>query len=541
WAAAPLTRIAFAEGAPVAEPVGVSNYAELLSRCGDGLSPLIADPDGSIIDDLFGEGASGGLLGVGLSDCDPSDGLVEEHTMLVNFSTLPGPSAERNALALRIVTHELGHVIGLAHSVLNADFQDDGNAPNDVYLPIMFPVLSDDDPLGAAQLHLDDATMVASLYPAAGFAESTATIAGLTLLPPASHPISGTFLAVRSTADPLANAVFTASGLTPIAVAIGRVVAFLGLAGEPPGAFQVSGLPPGEYTVEVLGGMSGEQPEFYAAASESHDPAADPPDLAAPIALAAGEVARADLLLDAAAGTVAARASDTSWHVVWKGRARIPGDRQKVPASLLPPPGRLDLLATGGWALRSGSTLFDVLLSGRWAPSVGKRGASARRYEHEPAMPDVLTEFAESLFGTQAAFEELSATGRTNGKQLRGAITLRGRYFGGPRSTKLTLTYKYRGRPRGVDVVPGPVPPLATAAVVVEPALAETTPGGQVSFAAVVEGAPGGVTWSLTGPGSIDAAGVYRAPAGGGGRAYVAARSVSQPGAVGLAAVDVVP
>jgi hypothetical protein len=542
WSEAPGVRISFGEGAPVGQPISVSNYAQFLGVCGDGISPLIADPDGSIVDDLFGVGASAGLLGVGLADCDPADGFVEEHTMLVNFSAFPAPSAERDALALRVVTHELGHVIGLAHTLLNYEFQDDGNAANEIYLPVMFPVMSNDDPLGATQLHLDDRTMLALLYPAAGFVPSTATVAGLALLPPASRPVSGTFLAVRSTTDPLATAAFTASGLTPIAVSLGRAVAFLGQTGEPLGAFQVSGLPPGEYTVEVFGGMSGEQPEFYSGASESHDVAADPSDAATPLTLAAGQVATdVDLLLDAGPDTSVAKASDTSWNVVWSGRAKIPGNGQKVPGSVLPPPGQLDLLATGGWALRSGSSLFDTLFSGGWTPSVGKHGASARQYDQVPAMPDTLMSFAESLFGASAAFSEVSGAGSTNGRRIKGNITLRGAYFGGPRALKLTLTFKYHGKPRPVDSQPGPVPPMAPIAVVVDPPLTQVANGGQAQFTAAVEGASGGVTWEVRGLGTVDAAGLYTAPAAGTFRAQVVARSQSQPGAVGLAAVDVGP
>ena len=94
WAAVPTAQLAFDAGAPIGEPIDVTNYAQLLGVCGDGLSPLIADADGSIIDDLFGIGASEVVLGVGLADCDPSDdGFIDEHTMLVNFSALPFPSA----------------------------------------------------------------------------------------------------------------------------------------------------------------------------------------------------------------------------------------------------------------------------------------------------------------------------------------------------------------------------------------------------------------------------------------------------------------
>ena len=408
---------------------------------------------------------------------------------------------------------------------------------------MMFPVISNDDPLAPARLHLDDRSMLALLYPATGFIASTATVAGLALLPPASRPVSGTFLAVRSTSDPLATAAFTASGLTPIGVSLGgRPVAFLGQIGEPQGAFQVSGLPPGEYTVEVFGGMSGEQPEFYSGPSESHDVTADPPGVAAPLTLAAGQVASdVDVLLDAGATTLGVKASDTSWNVVWSGRARIPGDAQKVPASVLPPAGELDLLGTGGWALHSGSSFFDTLLSGGWTPAVGKHGVSTKRYDHQLAMPDAMVAFAEALFGATAAFGEVSASGSTNGHRLKGNITLRGEYFGGPKLRKLTLAFKYRGRPRALDVRPGPVPPMFPAAVVVEPALVQVANGAQTQFTASVEGASGGVTWEVRGLGTVDASGVYTAPAAGTFRAEVVARSAGEPGAIGLAAVDVGP
>jgi hypothetical protein len=76
-------------------------------------------------------------------------------------------------------------------------------------------------------------------------------------------------------------------------------------------------------------------------------------------------------------------------------------------------------------------------------------------------------------------------------------------------------------------------------AVVVTPPLPSVAPGGQVGFAAGVEGAAAGVTWELRGPGAIDAGGVYTAPASGAARAHVIARSTGDPRAIGLAAVDV--
>jgi hypothetical protein len=542
WAGVPTAQIAFETGTPIAQAVAPTNYGEILAVCGDGLSPLIADPDGAIVDDLFGAGASESLLGVGISDCDPTDdGLIPEHTMLVNFAALPSTSPERDALASRVVTHELGHVIGVAHTLLNFEFVDDGNGGNDAFLPIMVPILSNDAPLAPAVLSLDDTSILSLLYPAGGFPQATATVSGLVRLPPHSRPVSGTFLAVRNTSDPLGTAVFTASGLTPTGVTLGGIFAALGQVGEPLGAFQASGLPPGEYTLEVLGGVSGERPEFFSGPNESHDLLDDPPDEATPLALGAGDVVTdADLLLDEDASTVGARASDTAWDVSWRGRLKVPRRTQRLPASALPPPGRLELLGTGGVALRSGST-FDTLVAGTWTPALRGSGASRRRFVHTLAAPDALLVFSETLFAGAAVFTEVEASGTTNGRKVKGKITVRGLYFGGASGVRVTVTFKYKGKPAPLDTRAGPVPPISPVAVVVAPALAAVAPGGQVAFGASVEGASSGVTWEVIGPGRIDAAGVYTAPTSGTTRAQVIARSRSDRHAIGLAAVDVGP
>ena len=56
---------------PKTDPVlvDVANYTQYFGRCGDGLSPIIFDDDGSIIDDIVGTGASQVILGLTFPDC----------------------------------------------------------------------------------------------------------------------------------------------------------------------------------------------------------------------------------------------------------------------------------------------------------------------------------------------------------------------------------------------------------------------------------------------------------------------------------------
>jgi len=462
----------------------------------------------------------------------------------VNLAPLPVASPAREALALRVVTHELGHAIGLAHTLLNVELAGDGVAANDAYLPMMAPVLSDDDPLAPALLALDDTSLVSLLYPAPGFVASTATIAGLAILPPAERPVSGTFVAVRGVGDPLATAVFSTSGLVPTGMVLGEAVAFSAGPGEPTGAFQASGLPPGAYTVEVTGGVNGESAEYFSGAGESHDPALDPPGGAVAIALGAGQV-RSDvnLLLDADRDADGSKLVETAWDVSWRGRAKVPGTSEKLPSGALPTPGRLELLASGGMALRSSAPFFDVLYRGRWTSVRRLRGPSARRYAHQVGSAESLLAYGEALFNGLATFTEVTGSGRVNAsaRKIRGGVTLRGRYGGAGRTLPLTLVFRYQGTRAAFGGTPGPVPPIPPAAVVVSPALAAVAPGGQVAFSATVEGhaGGGGVTWTVVGGGTIDGNGLFTAPASGPQRTAIVARSAADPRITGLAAADV--
>ncbi|HZJ71459.1 MAG TPA: hypothetical protein VFF36_11055 [Planctomycetota bacterium] len=105
----------------------------------------------------------------------------------------------------------------------------------------------------------------------------------------------------------------------------------------------------------------------------------------------------------------------------------------------------------------------------------------------------------------------------------------------------MKVSVSLRGRPRAMNEQPGEVPPMSASAVVVEPALVQIGHGAQTQFTANVEGASAGVTWEVRGLGTVDANGLYTAPAGGAFRAEVVARSTSEPAAIGLAAVDVGP
>jgi hypothetical protein len=224
------------------------------------------------------------------------------------------------------------------------------------------------------------------------------------------------------------------------------------IAGGPlDGAYQVSGLPPGSYTIEVTGGLHGESREFYSGPDESGDLVTDPPYGATPVDVLAGEV-RTDATIELDQQFISAL-GDSAWEVTWNGRASIPGESVRLPNGILPG-GVLELVSTGGYA-------FDLLpeLNGQWLPR------RKRRFVHEFTYPEVVESLVLSLFyeGT-IRIKHIKGKGRVNkkGTRIRGRILATGQFLSRPRQP-LNVRLKYTGRLLEEAIVtPAALPPIPT-------------------------------------------------------------------------------
>src|SRR5262249_46180513 len=211
-------------------------------------SPIIFDDDGSIIDDLLGVGARNAVLGLASPECGDADaGTITESLAILNGRFIDGvDSATNPELSVTdfgaVFLHEFGHFFNRDHSQLNLTEAFDGNPANDDVVPTMFPFLVNG--AEAATLALDDVASVSTLYPSADFAAATGTIRGRILA--GAVPFQGAYVIARSLADGRHVAVRVAWGARYAPDPPG---------GTPPeslrGLYEIAGLPPGEYTVEV--------------------------------------------------------------------------------------------------------------------------------------------------------------------------------------------------------------------------------------------------------------------------------------------------
>jgi hypothetical protein len=444
WEGVPTADVRFVAGAAIPVDVGPGNYGDFLGRCGDGMSPIIFDPTGEIIDAVMGVGAAEVVLGFTVHDCGTETAPgIPEATIVVNGSAVQDLDAAGARRVLRgILVHELGHVLNLCHSHLNAELADDGNPDNDVYLPVMFPFHSDDGAEIAPAPRFDDAAMVSMLYPAPDFYGSAGTIAGHVLAASASRPVSGAVVTVRSVREPLAGAAWTTSGWLRLEATNGVLVESSDVIPAIDGSYQVSGLPAGSYTVEVDGGVGGAPTEFYSGAAEGSDPRRDPPGLAEPVDVAAGEMSvgvtvELDRRLDSALG-------ETEWDVAWRGRATIAGVNVAVDTDELPA-GVIEFLSTGRYRVTPATEL-----SGAWQPS------SRRTFRHQ--LPVGAMQALLDPNGGVLHIASVHGQGRASRRysRIRGRIVTRG-VFVFPRSRfKLRLSYTGTRR-RGVRS-PGRVP-----------------------------------------------------------------------------------
>ncbi|MFQ5843851.1 MAG: thrombospondin type 3 repeat-containing protein, partial [Planctomycetota bacterium] len=292
-----------ASGTPATNPAHWANFWRVP---GDGLSPVIYDADGSVVDDMFGAGARFDVLGAaGLDDPISVSGTISEASIVINGAFLDGvgppasPADSASSLAFQsVMVHEIGHFCNLDHSVVNHELAGDGDPDNDIYLPTMYPVVVDDEEAIAA-LNPDDEAALATLYPAAGLAASTAALAGVVLA--GGAPFQGADVGARRSDDPL---MFAYSGISGALYFPCNPGGACPPPSPPPaiaGTYTIQAAAPGLYTIcldqidtrlSLANGTSVGPlatpatvagPEECYDTAESADPAVDDPDRALPV------------------------------------------------------------------------------------------------------------------------------------------------------------------------------------------------------------------------------------------------------------------
>lgn len=273
-------------------------------------SAFLFDSNGSVIDALFGQGASSFFIGFGWPHrTDPQSARITAGVVVLNGRVSP---LYTDDYYLWDCTHELGHLLGLGHSQLNEEVKYDGDPANDDLSPIMFYP----GPNTHGRLHRDDQAWFSWLYPTAATYDSTGAIRGRVLLPDGVTGLQGVHVIARRVGDPQVTAVsgisgFLFRGVYPAVDLLqsGNLQSLrMGGWTDPAhlGEFVIPGLPPGSYTLELqdldvfpavpvpaaflVGG-----PKYWRDGSSAHDP----PLAFTPIVVNAGqEVSGIDLVLN---------------------------------------------------------------------------------------------------------------------------------------------------------------------------------------------------------------------------------------------------
>ena len=264
WADVDTADIHFERLGELDEDVNAENLFEFLSTvfaCNQPENAIIYDEDGSIMEALGYDNNSvlgfAGAICINRLQVHYTNGLA-----LLNGRFIDGQPASPSHSSLTLeefqsaFVHEFGHMIGLGHSQVNLNCLTDMPCPveDSQGVPVMFPVLLQQTP--EANLTLDDRSAISMLYPSDNMGATTGRIRGQVLFSDGQTPAQGYNVVVRSVGSPRSTAVSSVSGHL-FTVDAGNI--FAGIDGLTEGSrdpahigyYDVAGLPPGEYTVEV--------------------------------------------------------------------------------------------------------------------------------------------------------------------------------------------------------------------------------------------------------------------------------------------------
>jgi len=279
WQDAPTASITFAKdtsnSGKLGADVDASNIASVLNAI-EGCGPLggiakdrsiIYDLDGSAVAAVLGQANQNTVLGFATPACLGSNGVDSNYYQrgyaVLNGRFLDGIKTPTNpevpvAEFKAVMIHEFGHMIGLDHSQINLDCLTGTCSSAELDgVPTMFPVLIDAQAMST--LATDDIAAISALYPTSNFASSTGRITGHVLFFDGETPAQGFNVIARLVTDPQTTAVSNVSGYLFTADAGNPLVQWPGVTPSPFGSrdttligvYDIPGLPPGAYTIEV--------------------------------------------------------------------------------------------------------------------------------------------------------------------------------------------------------------------------------------------------------------------------------------------------
>lgn len=240
--------LGFSEGAGIptsGSDVNASNFGDFFGvgteACYDNdpgtacTTPIIFDADGEIIDALFGPCSKFSILGfAGFDDIedgsgDPDKSVVRRGQALFSGACLPNGSGQPESKAgcgsckrvltsneiRTIITHEIGHLLGMDHSQVNPDsflecLRSPGGCPTGTaqHIPTMFPILVEGGAM--LDLHPDDAAYFQRLYGNDG--DNSCSVSGKVLANDGVTEVRGVEVVARNLSAPEIDAISFVSG-----------------------------------------------------------------------------------------------------------------------------------------------------------------------------------------------------------------------------------------------------------------------------------------------------------------------------------------